>query len=261
MRSHADYIAVVFSRHSYYGAAAAEGLEDLLRSLQAQGLIDELVEYKPEVFAKDGDRARRREIEVEKRNVGLEMARAARCDYFMSMDTDEFYDGDAFAHAKNTILKKGVTHSFVHILNYGRLPTQLSNIRKWEYFVPFFSKIVPGSVLGSPGTADRAPCLVDPTRIMSYFDGARDYVLEDIFMHHYTRVRADLGSKYVTRQVSSDIDADWIDGETNFIAVPDYFALTDAIDPVGRPPGSDTRIRSLVRNTRAAVSGRRARRE
>lgn len=242
IRPHADYIAVVFSEHSYYGQPAGSDVRALIASLETRGLIDEIAEHKTAQFAAAGDRSRRRELEVEKRSLGLMMARAAGCNYFMTMDTDEFYDSNAVERAKDTLIRRGVTHSFSHILNYGRSPTQLSNVRKWEYFVPFFSLLTPQSTIGAAGESAKAPCLVDSTRILSYSDASRSYVLEDIFMHHYTRVRADLESKYTTRNVSSAIDADWIDRADGFLAVPDYFDLEAVITSARNQRAASPRV-------------------
>ncbi|MCL2890005.1 MAG: hypothetical protein FWF34_01995, partial [Alphaproteobacteria bacterium] len=195
----------------------------MLDALMTEKLIDEVLVHEPEKYAKTGDGDYRRMLEKEKRNIGLDAARRAKCDYFMTMDTDEFYDDAAVTRAKEKIIANGITHSFVHILNYGRHPTQLSNTRKWEYYVPFFSVVMPRTKLGAEERKE--PCLCDVTRIPSHFNGAKYYCLEDIFMHHYTRVRKNLDGKYDTRKVAASFDDDWINKDDGFITVPDYFEL------------------------------------
>jgi len=226
IRPHADYINVVYSPESYYGQPGNPAIPVMLKTLEKKGLIDEIITYKPKKFAEN--RPEKDALEREQRNVGLKAARKAKCDYFMSMDTDEFYDPAAVAKAKMKILRDGITHSFVHILNYGRLPTQLSNSRKWEYYVPFYAKLSSSTKLGED--EDRAPCLCTSMRLPSYSEGAKYYVLEDIFMHHYTRVRKNLADKYEIRKVTDAVDADWINKEGGFIEVPDYFGLGKIVE-------------------------------
>ena len=73
-------------------------------------------ENKP-ISKSDPDRGnKRKQIEIEKRNFGLKDALNAGCNYFMTMDTDEFYDKEALISAKNKIKNNPIwTHTFVHI--------------------------------------------------------------------------------------------------------------------------------------------------
>lgn len=222
MRAHVNYINIVYSPESYYGDLGNPELPAMLEALKCEGLIDEIVMFRIDNPAPKGDRDAKQLLHRAKRNRGLSAASSAGCDYFMSMDTDEFYDAAAVEKAKAKIVGQGITHSFAHILNYGRLPTQLSNSRKWEYYVPFFSRLTPSSRLGENACA---PCHCDHARLSSHYKDAKYYVLDDIFMHHYTRVRRNLAAKYATRQVTDAVDADWLDKEDGFIEVPDYFNL------------------------------------
>jgi hypothetical protein len=230
IRPAADYINIVYSEKSYYGDAGNLNLGKLCESMISRGLADEVIHYETAPVAKDDpDRATKRlAAETEKRNAGLFAAQSAGCDYFMTMDTDEFYDARALAAEKQKIIAHPEwAQTFVHILNYGRDPTKRYDGRKWEYFVPFFAKIDNGSRLGGPG--GDVPVLVDPTRCVHRARGGKIWVLDNIFMHHFTRVRHKLDDKYAHRDVPKTIDADWIDDEENFITVPDYFGLKKVI--------------------------------
>jgi hypothetical protein len=118
----------------------------------------------------------------------------------------------------------GITHSYVHILNYGKNATLRSDIRKYEYFVPFFTKLNRRNI--KLGSNRHSPCLADGTRQGLHYIGAKYYVLEDIFMHHMTRVRSNLYQKYETRvPVNGKFDEDWLDDPAGFIEVPNYFGI------------------------------------
>jgi hypothetical protein len=236
IRPVADYVNIVYSQKSYYGDDANPKLGKLCESLKTRGLVDEVIKYETAPISKT-DPARfekRTAAEIEKRNAGLNAAKRAGCNYFMTMDTDEFYDADALRAAKTKIIKRpDWTHTFAHILNYGRDPTKRYDARKWEYYVPFFAKIDQNAKLGSNA---HCPCLTDPTRNIAHSKNAKYYVLEDIFMHHFTRVRKKLDAKYSTRNITAAVDDDWINKEENFITVPDYFKLKDATRDLRRAP-------------------------
>lgn len=219
VRPFVDYINVIYSPKSYYGFDGNPEIPNMLDTFVKNGLLDDIIVFEHKIIDSSEDRYR---LEVEKRNLGLQIARKANVNYFMTMDTDEFYDQDAFKKAQQKIIANNITHSFVHILNYGSSPTRRYDKRKWEYYVPFFSKINSQSFLGEN---DKTPCLTDTTRQVSDCVSAKYYVLEDIFMHHMTRVRTDVNAKYITRKVSSDIDKDWINDEEGFVDVPNYFSI------------------------------------
>ncbi len=190
----------------------------ILKQYQHMGLIDEIQEYQ------NVPNKTRQQQEILKRTVGLNMAKKAKVNYFMFLDSDEFYDGFAIESAKKQILQNKITHSYVHILNYGTSPTMRYDRRKWEYYVPFFRKINKWTKCGNN---KKAPCLCDPTRQMIHsFIKQKHYVLENIFMHHMTRVRKNIDAKYKSRNVNSDIDSDWINDDGGFIKVPNYFDIS-----------------------------------
>lgn len=225
IRPVADYINIVWSDKSWYGVKGNKDVEKICNSLKKRGLVDEVIKYETTSIKKDDkDRLNKKRIEqTKKRNLGLNAAVESGCNYFMTMDTDEFYDKDALISAKNKIKNNPIwTHTFVHILNYGKDPTKRYDGRKWEYFVPFFAKVNKESKLG---VNTEIPCMVDPTRCVLSDNNSNYRVLEDIFMHHFTRVRRKLDDKYKNRVVSADIDKDWINKEEKFINVPDTFGL------------------------------------
>ncbi len=219
IRQNVEYINVVYSPKSYYGYDGNPEIPNILRDLKNQGLIDEVIYFD---HANARNKKERRKLEIEKRNIGLKEAIKNGINYFMTMDTDEFYDSFALKIAQEKIVRQKITHSYVHILNYGSYPTQRYDKRKWEYYVPFFSKIDKKSKLGKNA---KTPCLTDSTRQVSDCKYSKYYVLEDIFMHHMSRVRKNMDNKYETRKAASDIDKDWLNDIEGFIKVPNYFDI------------------------------------
>lgn len=184
IRPHADYINIVYQRHSWYGNPANPRLVEILKKLQEQGLIDELIEYVPNYKLSAGKQERF------KRNLGLKHAKKHGVDYFMCMDTDEFYIADEVIKAKKYIVTNGITHSFCPIATYAT-PTQRSLVP--SYFVQFFSLIGPFSKLK---WNRHSVALVDPTRQLNHIMGAKYYVLPALEMHHMTGYRKNLIKKF-----------------------------------------------------------------
>ncbi len=217
IRPHVDYINIVYSVTSYTGKQGNPELTSIVEKMKKKFSIDEVIEYK------NIPNKTRSEQEKLKRMVSLNMAKKAKINYFMFLDSDEFYDDSTIETAKQLIVKNKITHSYVHILNYGTEPTQRYDKRKWEYYVPFFSKINNFSICGNN---KKAPCLCDPTRqILGIYLKQKHYVLENIFMHHMTRVRKNIMLKYTSRNVNPNIDSDWINDKDGFLTVPNYFDI------------------------------------
>jgi len=213
IRSHVDYVNVVYQRESWYGNPASESLLPTLYSLQEKGLIDELIEYKaaPSIKAVTQERS--------KRNLGLEHAKKAGIDYFMTMDCDEFYVGQEVEKAKYVIVKYGITHSFADIFNYFS-PT-LRSPEPTVSYVNFFSRITRSSSLTHKNRHSIA--LVDPTRMLSHYWGSKYYFLHSIAMHHMTMYRKDIIKKM--RNSTCRLFYTSIPEATGYVEVKDIFHL------------------------------------
>lgn len=70
IRGCVDYINVVYQLKSWYGDKANENLLPLLNNLKNKGLIDELIEFKPDFSLEAWQN------ETNKRNLGLSAAKA-----------------------------------------------------------------------------------------------------------------------------------------------------------------------------------------
>lgn len=186
IRSQVDYINVVYQTHSWYGEKSEENILEILNTLKNKKLIDEIIEYKAKPSKPAGYQ------ELEKRNLGLKMAKRAKVNYFMTMDVDEFYLAHEIKKAKATIINKNITRSFVPQIMYGFKPTEQKLSFNKNCYVSFFSKI---NMFSKLGKNSKTPCLVDKTRKFAYSIFEKNYVLDGVEMHHMSRVRKDYAKK------------------------------------------------------------------
>lgn len=96
-----DYISVVYQTESNFGYKCSNDLLPILESLKQKGLIDELCLFKPNIDLSVVENPSF--LEVEKRNIGLELSRKNGCTHHMSMDCDEFYIPKEFAYMKSVM--------------------------------------------------------------------------------------------------------------------------------------------------------------
>ena len=101
IRDQVDWIAAIYQKRSYWGNPMSKGDMNELNRLKEMGLIDELVEFRPN-FSKYS-----REQECDKRNMGIDLAKKRGMTHVLNIDADEFYDKDQFANAINLINKNG----------------------------------------------------------------------------------------------------------------------------------------------------------
>ncbi|MGN0828842.1 MAG: hypothetical protein ACI4PZ_03880 [Akkermansia sp.] len=224
IRASVDYINVVYQKISWYGEPADENLVPVLQRLREEKIIDELIEFEPDLRKKPGKN------ETRKRNIGLAAARRAGCDYFMTMDADEFYRRDEMERAKDLILERRITHSIVAQTVYGRKPTEM--LLCDGCCCQFFSRLTPFSrCTNNPRTI----ALVDPTRQLSHipfwFGGSRYYFLHMVRMNHYSYLRKDVDKKF--RNSSCQQCKEEKDSKiASFTALtcPDFFCLSEIAD-------------------------------
>lgn len=218
IRKSVDYINVVYQQYSWYGNPAEEKLKEKLEALKNEGLIDELIEYIPDYNKTPGKQER------EKRNIGLEAARKNGVNYFMTMDVDEFYFVSEFEAAKDIIIERAITQSFVPICNYGYSPRKKC-IDSVGGFVPFFAKVRKRNKLDKN---PKTPCFVDKTRKFGHSMGDKYYLLEGIYMHHMSLVRRSVRSKFINSSTPpNDIDNLSFDKlfSQHYADVDDYFGI------------------------------------
>ena len=101
IRDQVDWVAAIYQKKSYWKNPMDKKDMDEITRLKEIGLIDELIEFKPN-FAKYS-----REQECDKRNMGIEIAKQRGCSHILNIDADEFYDAEQFRTAKEMINKNG----------------------------------------------------------------------------------------------------------------------------------------------------------
>lgn len=193
IRKNADYINVVYQTTSNQGQKASENLEPLLLLLKAEGLIDKLINYEPDLKKSASDNERK------KRNIGLEDARKNGCTHFMTMDADEFYYSEQFINAKKFIVDNKIDVSACMCYNYA---TPI--IRHRSIYLAGGLAFIYKINKKSKFTSCYFPLYSDPTRKMDY-KNKKFYMFSphELVMHHYTYVRNDIMKKWMN---SSSVD-------------------------------------------------------
>lgn len=214
IRKQADYINVVYQTKSWYKEPCSKNLVDVLNHCKKLGLIDELIEYKPDFHLSAGKQ------ELKKRNLGLKYAKMAHCDYFMPMDTDEFYFDTEIEKIKREICIKNITNSFCLQKIYKSPTEQFVHIPKNA--VTLFCKI---NVFSKMKPDKNNIILVDPTRQIHRIFNKKYQVFLDIYMHHYSHLRKDLSKKL--RNSSGRATEAVKKSDNTTIKVKDYFKLNE----------------------------------
>lgn len=205
IRQEVDYVNLVWQDISWNGRPSSEDVGAFVQKMKNKGLADEIIKFTPDISLKA---ARNEEI---KRNIGLEAAKKIGCDYFMTMDCDEFYMQNEMREAKRFILKHNITHSYCCFVCYGLKPT-IRLVEPSNYAVHFFCKINEDSRLGSGfGKNENRVAVVDKSRELSDFYGAKYYFLQNVKMHHMSFVRRSFSEKFYC---SSCQDLKYVDGKT-----------------------------------------------
>lgn len=187
IRDQVDWVAAIYQKRSYWGNPMAKTDMDELNRLKSLGLIDELIEFKPN-FNKYS-----REQECEKRNQGIELAKQRGCSHVLNIDADEFYDKDQFREAKNYINQTGWAITYWSYVNY---------YKDFEHYLVYpFRPLVPGihSTFFTYTYNGPAPGPTDPTRRILNPSNLGTYVFPDevIRMGHAAWIRRDIRKKLV----------------------------------------------------------------
>jgi len=187
IRDQVDWVAAIYQKRSYWGNPMAKTDMDELNRLKSLGLIDELIEFKPN-FNKYS-----REQECEKRNQGIELAKQRGCSHVLNIDADEFYDKDQFREAKNYINQTGWGITYWSYVNY---------YKDFEHYLVYpFRPLVPGihSTFFNYTYNGPAPGPTDPTRRILNPSNLGTYVFPDevIRMGHAAWIRRDIRKKLV----------------------------------------------------------------
>jgi hypothetical protein len=125
--------------------------------------------------------------EINKRNIGLEIAKSYGCTNFLHVDVDEYYED--FGTALMQYKQSKTAGSVCRLFTYFKYPT-LRFETPDEYYVPFIHELKADTNSGWRLTPYKF--YVDPTRSINTDDVV---LLPDVFMHHFSWVRKDIERK------------------------------------------------------------------
>ena len=188
IRNEVDHLNIVYQEISNKGMPLSNDARDVLSFLKKEKLVDEFYCYEPDLQLKPQIN------ELNKRRIGLEIAKKHSMSHFMTMDADEFYRSNEFKFAKEFIDNNNVLNSTVRSYMHIKSP----NWRALDStLVPFIFKIT------DKVTVKRRYFVknVDPTRkfiakaslIQSLFYKKHHiFPIDQIAMFHMNLVRKDM---------------------------------------------------------------------
>lgn len=169
--------------------------------------------------------------EKQKRNIGLDAARAKGCTHFLHVDCDEYYEN--FGEAVEIYINSGKPGSVCSLYTYFKLPT-LRFETKDGYFVPFIHELKPDTQAGTR----HYPFYVDPTRRIN----ETEVVELPVTMHHFSWIRKDIERKCRNSSAKENIEVGTMlldyhssevgpgyyvqDYDQKLISVPNQFSLS-----------------------------------
>lgn len=201
IRDQIDWVAAIYQKKSYWkNPMDKKDLEELHR-LKDIGLIDELIEFKPN-FTKYS-----REQECDKRNMGIELMKSRGFSHILNIDADEYYDKDQFRTAKEMINKNGWPITYCSYVNYYK-DFEHYLVYPFRPFVPFIH-----STYFKYTYNTSAPGPTDPTRRIDNPFNLGTYLFEDetIRMGHAAWIRRDIRKKLINWSAKNFFDEKLID--------------------------------------------------
>lgn len=201
IRNEVDYIVAIYQQLSYWkNPMDPEDMEELHR-LHDIGLIDELIEFKPD-FSKYA-----RLQETEKRNMGINMMKERGFSHILNTDADELYEVEQFREAKRLINKNKWPITYWSYINY---------YRDFEHYLVYpFRPLVNGihSTYFTYTYQGPAPGPTDPTRRINNPMNIGTYVFPDevLRMSHAAWVRKNIRKKLENWSAKDHFDKSLID--------------------------------------------------
>ena len=185
IRDQVDWVAGFYQKKSYWKSPMDPADMAELNRLKGLGLIDELIEFKPNFLRYS------REQETDKRNMGIELAKQRGCSHILNIDADEYYDHDQFVRAKQIINRDGWPITYWSYVNYFR-DLEHYLVYPFRPFVPgihstFFTYTFNGP---APGPTDPTRRILNPLNIGTYL-----FEDEEIRMQHFAWIRKNIRKK------------------------------------------------------------------
>ena len=184
LRGGVEHVSLVWQEVSNAGEPITATARAALQAASAQGLVDQVIAYAPDLTRPRGANERA------KRRLGLEAARAAGASHFLSMDADEFYRVAELAEARRQIAANGWRSTSVDTFLHLRRPVWRAHD---STRCCFLTEISPDTQIG---IADFPSPRVDPTRRMSADpEHHHHFDVSVVAMYHMNLVRRDLDQK------------------------------------------------------------------
>lgn len=133
--------------------------------------------------------------EIQKRNLGLQIAIKNNCTHFLFLDVDECYEN--FEGAKQEYCASRKAGSVCKLFTYFKLPTLRFETFD-NYYVPFIHSLHSETIAGN----GKYPYYVDPTRKID----CSDVALISEPMHHFSYVRKDIERKCRNSSARANIE-------------------------------------------------------
>jgi hypothetical protein len=201
IRDQVDYVIAFYQKLSYWkNPMDPEDMAELER-LKSIGLIDELIEFKPD-YSKAS-----REQETDKRNFGINLLKERGFSHVLNIDADELYMRDQFIEVKRQINEKGWPITYWSYVNY---------YRDFDHYLvypfrPFVNGIHSTYFTYTFNTSAVGP--TDPTRRIFNPMNLGTYVFPDeiIRMAHGAWLRKDIRKKLENWSAKDHFDKSLID--------------------------------------------------
>jgi len=179
-----DHISIVWQDISNAGEPITKHALDVLMEAAESGLIDEVIQYHPDLSNQ------RVKNETQKRQIGLDAARAAGATHFLSLDADEFYRPKEILKARDEIDKNGWKSTSVSSFLHVKRPIYRALDKTCCCFI---TEISSDTQMG----ATSFPCPhIDPSRKMTAsLEHHHHFSVELVAMYHMNLVRRDLDQK------------------------------------------------------------------
>lgn len=195
VRSEVDYLSVVYQQRGHWGETYANPhLSRFLAELKKVGLVDEVYEWND--VQKPGDISEFNSLDMQKRQIGLDLALNNGCTHFLNLDNDELYSVSSLKYMKKIMMRPAANfadYSVLRHLQYYRHPFLIRKRKEQEYVLGIFP--ISKTTKFEYGVRSRFP--IDPGRKI-----AGDKVIEfwrfEACMHHFSYVRRDIRPKLLS---------------------------------------------------------------
>ena len=193
-----EHLSIVYQETSNWGNVISERAKKTIEQLKSEGLVDDFYCYEPNLSFNAS------ENEFQKRQIGLDLAKAAGASHFLLMDADEFYIPKQFLKAKEIIRANDISYSCVRSYFYIHQSIYRSELPDTTN-VCFIAKITPELSFEYQGAFPAEN--VDPTRRLVNSSGRfKFFDAHDICMHYMNFVRESFKSKLVNTSSAANPD-------------------------------------------------------